>query len=54
MTYLEVEENTISPTPCLALADDDCGHSYMRENYGQHHPDAGILHPQSVSPLIHL
>ena len=24
--YLEVEEDTVSPTPCLALADDNSGH----------------------------
>ena len=25
-TYLEVEEDAVSPTPCLALADDNSGH----------------------------
>ena len=31
MTYLKVEENTISPTPCFALTDNDDGHSWKME-----------------------
>jgi hypothetical protein len=26
--YLEVEEDTVSPAPCLTLANDDDGHGY--------------------------
>ena len=49
MTYLKVEEHAISPTPCLALANDDSGHGYERGNKSV---TSLLVWPSSACPAL--